>query len=83
VQRLKRFFDWRLVIPAVDLIQVHVIGSETAQALIEFIKDFFAREALAIWLVAHHCVHLGGDDYGFAASMCTQKSSKNLFAGPR
>jgi len=83
VRRFKRFFDRRLVIPAVDLIQVHVVGSETTQALVEFIKDFFAREALAIRLVAHLGMHLSRDDNGFASSMCTQKSSKDLFAGPR
>jgi hypothetical protein len=47
VVQLKRFFDRRPVIPAVDSIQVHVVGSETTQALVAFIKDLFAREALA------------------------------------
>src|SRR5258707_4493527 len=70
VQRLKRFLDWRLVIPAVDLIQVHVVGFKTTQALVEFIKDFFAREASAIRLVAHLGMYLSRDDYGFAAGMC-------------
>src|SRR6185295_10143090 len=83
MQRFKRFFDRRLVIPAVGLIQVHVVGSETTQALVEFIKDFFAREALAIRLVAHLGMHLSRDDNGFASSMCAQKSPKDLFAGPR
>src|ERR1700734_3848603 len=83
VQRFKRFFDRRLVIPSVDLIQVHVVGSETTQALVEFIKDFFAREALAIRLVALLGMHLGRDDHGFASGMCAQKSPKDLFASPR
>src|SRR5580658_331649 len=83
VQRFKRFFDRRLVIPAVNLIQVHVVGSETTQALVEFIKDFFAREALAIRLVAHLGMHLSRDDNGFASGMCAQKSPKDLFACPR
>src|SRR6202166_1638809 len=83
VQRLERFFDRRLVIPAVDLIQVDVVGSETAQALLEFIKDFLPRKALTIRLVAHEGMHLGRDDYGLAAGMCAKKSPKDLFAGPR
>jgi len=70
VERLQRFFDRRLVIPVVDFIQVHVVGSETTQALVEFIKDFFAREALAIRLVAHLGMHLSRDDDGFAAGIC-------------
>src|ERR1700693_1180198 len=83
VQCFKRFFDRGLVIPAMYLIQVHVVGSETTQALVEFIKDFFARETLAIRLVAHLGMHLCRDDNGFASGMCAQKSPKDLFAGPR
>ena len=39
VQRFKRFFDGRRVVPAVYLIQVYIVGFETTQALIELINE--------------------------------------------
>ena len=63
-----------------NLVEVHVIGLQAAEALVELKKDCLAREAAAIGLVAHDAVQLGGDDDGFAAGVCLQKSPENIFA---
>ena len=80
VQRLESFLDRRFVIPAMNLVEVHIVGLQTAEALVEFEKDRLAGEAAAIGLVAHDAVELGGDDDGFAAGVCFQESPENVFA---
>ena len=82
MQRFQRFFDWCFVIPAVNLVEVHVVGLQTAEALVEFEKDGFAGETVAVGFVAHHAVELGGNDDGFAADVGFQEPPKHLLAGP-
>ena len=65
----ERFFDGSFVIPAVDLIEVDVVGLEALQALVEFVKDGFTGEAATVRFVAHDAVDLGGEHDGFAASV--------------
>ena len=80
VQCLQSFLDRRFVIPAMNLVEVHIVGLQTAEALVEFEEDGFAGEAAAIGLVAHDAVDLGGDDHGFAAGVCFQESPEHLLA---
>ena len=42
VQRLQRLLDRRLVVPAMDLVEVDVIGAEAAQAGVELSHDRLA-----------------------------------------
>ena len=80
VQRFERLFDGRFVVPAVNLVEVDVVGLEAAQALVELEEDRFAREAAAVGLVAHDAVDLGGDDDGFAAGVGLEEAAEDLFA---
>jgi hypothetical protein len=48
VQRLERLFDRRRVVPAVDLIEIDVIGAEPAQAVVDLGEDGLARQARAV-----------------------------------
>ena len=40
-------FDGGFVVPAVNLVEVDVVGLESAEALVKLEEDLFAREALA------------------------------------
>ena len=81
VQRLQSFFDRRFIVPAVNLVEIHIVGLQAAEALVEFIKDGFAGEASAVGFVAHDAVDLGGDDDGFAAGVGLQEAPEHLLAG--
>ena len=45
MQRFHRFFDGRIVVPAMDLIEIDIIGAETLQAMLDFSQECFARKA--------------------------------------
>ena len=62
VERLQRFLDGGFRIPAVDLVQVHVIGSKPLQAFVDLAQDGFARQPAAVRPLAHHAKDLGGDN---------------------
>ena len=49
-------------IEAVDLVEVHVVGPEAAQAVVDGVEDVLAREAALVGVVAHRVEDLGGDD---------------------
>ena len=42
MQRLERFLDRRAVVPAMDLIQIDIVGAEPTQAVVDFGKDRLA-----------------------------------------
>ena len=62
VQGLERLFDRRLVIPAMDLIEIDIIHAEPAEAVVDLGHDRLARKALAIGVLPHLPVDLGGQD---------------------
>src|SRR5260370_18282731 len=43
VQRFHRLLDWGLVIPAMDLVEVHVIRPKPLQAFVDLAEDRLAR----------------------------------------
>ncbi len=81
VERGKRFFDRRFVIPAVDLVEVDVIGAEAAEAVIDFGEDCFAREAGAVDIGPHAAVDLRGEDDRVARGHFLEQLADDLFAG--
>ncbi len=74
-------FDGGFAVPAMDLVEVDVVGAEAFEALVEFEEDFFAGEAFAVGAVAHEAVELGGDDGVFAFSVGFEEAAEELFAG--
>ncbi|HVN93040.1 MAG TPA: hypothetical protein VMT38_05065 [Terracidiphilus sp.] len=80
VQGFHRLFDGCVVIPAVNLVEVNVVGLEPAKALVDFEEDFLARKAFAVGLVAHHALQLGGDDDGLTARVRFQEAADDGFA---
>ena len=42
VQCFQGLFDRRFIVPAMNLVKVHIVGLQAAQALVEFEEDGFA-----------------------------------------
>ncbi len=63
IQCFQRFFYRRVIIPAVDLVQVDVICSQALEAGVDRAEDVFAREAAIVGAWAHLKIDLGGDHY--------------------
>ena len=63
-----------------NLVDVNIVGMQAAETLVEFEKDSLTGQPSTIRLVTHGTVNFGGDDNGFAAGVCFQESSNNVFA---
>src|SRR5205814_424833 len=59
LQRTHRLLDGGVVVPAVDLVQVDVVGTEPAQRVVDGTEDVLARQALVVRAVPGRPVHLG------------------------
>jgi hypothetical protein len=60
VQGFHGFLDGNGRVPAMDLVQVDILGAEPGQAGIDLGEDLLAREAAAIGPTTHPPVQLGG-----------------------
>src|SRR5205823_6639221 len=80
VQCLERFLDRRLVIPAMNLVEVDVIHAEPAQAGVDLAHDCFARQAAAVRTGAHPAIYLGRNDHLVAAGEILDSPSEDLLA---
>ena len=81
VQRLHRLFDRRVMVPAMDLIQIDVVGAESLQTLIDLMHDRLAGETLAKATFAHPPAHLRSDNDVLAIRHIGKGSADDLFAG--
>ena len=63
VQRLQRLLDRRIIVEAVDLIEIDIVDAEPGQAAVDAIHDVLARQAAVVDVGAHRHVDLGGDDH--------------------
>ena len=81
VERFEGFFDGGLVVPAVDLIEVDVVGAEAAEGVVDFGEDGFAREAGAVGVRAHAAVDFGGEDDLVAGGEVFEGAAGDFFAG--
>src|SRR5258705_382262 len=80
VERFERLLDRRAVVPAVDLIEIDVIGAEAPQAGVDLHHDCLARQAGAVWSGSHPPVDLGRDDDRVAAGEILHCAAEDLFA---
>ena len=62
VQGFHGLFDGRVVVPAMDLVEIDVVGAEAAQAVVDLTQDVLARKALTVRTGAHATAHFGRDD---------------------
>ena len=82
VQGLEGLLDRHLVVPAVDLVEVDVVGAETSQRVVDLGHDRLAGQSGAVGSRPHPHVHLGGDDDLVAVREVPQRASDDLLAGP-
>src|SRR5262249_50482559 len=68
------------MIKAMDLVEVDIIGAESAQALIDFEQDVLAGQTGAIGAGAHSVKDLGGNDHLLASREILERAAENLFA---
>src|SRR4051794_29441479 len=81
VQRLEGLLDRRAGVPAVDLVQVDVVGAEPPEAVVELPQDRLAGEPRAVGAGVHPAVHLGGQDDVVAVGEVADRPAGDLLAG--
>ena len=81
VQRLEGLLDRRVRVPAMDLIQVHVVRSEPPQARVDGRENRLARKAAAVRSLAHREIHLRRDHDLVAARVVLERLTDDLLGG--
>ena len=81
MQRAEGLLDGRAVIPAVDLVEVDVVGAQAAQGGIELRHDRLAGQPAGVAPSVHGEVHLGGDHHFIAVGHVAQGPPDDLLAG--
>jgi hypothetical protein len=83
VERLEGLLDRCLGVPAVDLVQVDVVGPETREAVVDLGHDRLAGQAAPVGPAGVHVpVDLRGDDDLVAAGVLLQRLPDDLLARP-
>src|SRR2546423_97775 len=83
VQRLHGLLDRRLGVEPVDLIQIHVVGPEPAQRVVDGGEDVLAGQATVVRALTHHTVHLGGHYIVVTVTeQLAEQAAGDLFADP-
>ncbi len=80
VEGLERLFDRRGGIISVNLVEVHVIGVEAAEGIVDGLQDGLAGEAALVGLVAVFVKDLGGEDDLIAPGKIMEGAAGDLFA---
>ncbi len=80
VERFERLLDRRVVVPAMDLVEVDVIGAEALQARIDLAHDRLARKAGAIRSRPHPAIDFGSDDNLVPSGEILDRTPENLLA---
>ena len=62
MQGFHRFFDWRLRVEPVDLVEVDVVRAESAQGGVDLLHDGLARKSLPTRSIVHAEMQLGRQD---------------------
>ena len=57
-----RFFDGRLIVEPVYLVEVYVVRSQPTEAVVDRMENVLSRQAPLVRVLAHGHVHLGPDD---------------------
>src|SRR5258708_5883796 len=81
MQGFERLLDRRGVIPAMDLIEVYVIGAEPAQAGVDRCEYGLTGESAAVRALAHREKDLGGDHDLVAPGEVLERSTDDFLGG--
>ena len=80
VQGLQRLLDRRLVVPAVDLVQVDVVGAEPPEARVDLRQDRLPRQAPAVRALPRREEHLGRDHHLVPPGEVAERPAEDLLA---
>src|SRR3984893_8364156 len=80
VQRLERLLDWRIIIPAVDLVEVDIIHTQPSEAGVDLGEDCLARQPGAVRAGPHAPIDLCGDDHFVATGKVPCRATEDLLA---
>src|SRR5947199_10841648 len=80
VKRFERLLDRRVVVPAMDLVEVDVIRAEAPQARIDLAHDRLPGQAGAIGSRPHPAIDLGSDDNLVPLAEILDRTPENLLA---
>src|SRR4051794_36855858 len=80
MQRVERLLDWRVVVPAMYLIEIDIIRAEASQACIDLRHDGLARQAARVSAPTHREEDFSGDDYFFTPCEVVERAPDNLLA---
>jgi len=69
VERRERLPDRRVLVPAVDLVEVDVVGVQSVEARARLVEDVLAGEPLSVRPVVHSAVHLRRDGEFLAVAL--------------
>ncbi len=82
VEGFHGLFDGGFVVPAMDLVEVDVVGAEALEALVEFEEDLLCgRGPWPLGSSRMAVEELGGDDGVFAFGVGFEEAAEDLFAG--
>jgi len=82
VERVKCLLDRRLVVPAMDLVEIEVISTETPEAGVDLLHDRLARQPMPVRSRAHSAINLGGDDDFVASGEIPDRATEDFLAAP-
>jgi hypothetical protein len=80
VQRFHRLFDGHAVVPAVNLVEIDVIGAQAAQRVVDGFHDVLARQAAAVGAAPDGEVDFGGQDHFFTRGCFPEQLARHFFA---
>ena len=80
MEGLERLLDRGLVVPAVDLVEVDVVGAEPSEARVDRAEDVLAGEAAVVRARTHRPVDLGGEDDRVAGGEVAERPPEHLLA---
>ena len=81
VERLQRLLGGCAVVEPVDHVDVHVVGAEPPQAVVDLGHDGLAGQALAVGPGAHRVPDLCADHHVVAVGVIVQRPAEDLLAG--
>ena len=80
VQRLHRFFDRRVLIEAVDLVEIDIVGPKSPERCVDGVHDVPARESPIAGIITHREEHLSSYDHFVPFGEISHSSAEDFLA---
>ncbi|MNP35425.1 hypothetical protein D3C76_1287560 [compost metagenome] len=83
MQSFHCFFNRRIVVPAVNLVQIHIVSPETLQAIIDLTQDSLAGKPRAVRSLMHTEMNLRRNDDLVSIRVILQSPTYDFLTRPR